>query len=292
MISPFQPVLCIYHSPCNDGFTAAWIVHNYHKKLDQAVELYPAQYNREPPLELCKGKIVYIVDFSYLAWPLEQICDVAKDVIVIDHHKTALPLLDTEPRDNLNLTINLEHSGAMLTWQHFYGEDSPPWIVRYVEDRDMWWKRLEQCDNIHYLLSSYEPNITIWDNLAARLESSSDYMSICDEGAAIQRYNNSWLSDHLLTHTKHILLSGFIVPSINIPGIFASDACSILAKSNPFALAWYQSKLQLHCSLRSSANYSYAQDVSEIAKKLGGGGHKHAAGFTLPITKASLILGD
>ena len=276
-------IVCIYHSPCNDGFTAAWIVHNYFKDKGESVLLYPTTYGKEPPLEICKGKIVYVVDFSYKPFPHQQLADVAEEVIVIDHHKTALILLDSSQVDNVELNINLNYSGAALTWQYFYPHDPIPKIVQYVEDRDMWWKRLPHCDDIHYALSSYEPDIAIWDILATRLEGITEYIAMCEEGAAIQRYNASWIISHLVSATREVLLAGYLVPSINIPGIFTSDAVGVLAKNRPFAIAWYDTQTLRKYSLRSNKDYPHAIDVSEIAKVYGGGGHKHAAGFELSL---------
>lgn len=287
-------IICIYHLPisfCNDGFAAAWIVHNHYIVTEHSVQLFPTNYHHQlsPPLEECRDRYVYIVDFSYPATQLQQIADVAKEVILIDHHKSALPLLDVSTDffpPWVHLIIDMANSGAMLVWKHFYGNSEPPMIVKYVEDRDMWWKALDNCDNIHYALISYEPIVEIWDQLANQLEpiNTLSYDVLVDQGAAIQRYNKKWITNYLLSSTKEVLLDGHMIPSINIPGIFASDAAGILATNRPFALAWYTSKTHRHCSLRSNSSYAHHVDVEEIAKKFGGGGHKHAAGFSLPIT--------
>jgi hypothetical protein len=51
----------------------------------------------------------------------------------------------------------------------------------------------------------------------------------------------------------------------------------------PFCLIWYDRNGQRHFSLRSEAG---GADVAKIAVKYGGGGHRHAAGFLVPLHEA------
>jgi len=60
----------------------------------------------------------------------------------------------------------------------------------------------------------------------------------------------------------------------------ASDVAGELSEGYPFAAVFWVSQSEKTYSLRSREN---GIDVSEIAKKYGGGGHKHAAGFKIPI---------
>ena len=67
----------------------------------------------------------------------------------------------------------------------------------------------------------------------------------------------------------------------NAPLFLTSDLGHELAnKSGTFGLVWSMAgDGQIHCSLRSNGDY----DVSAIAKALGGGGHRNAAGFSTGI---------
>jgi nanoRNase/pAp phosphatase (c-di-AMP/oligoRNAs hydrolase) len=68
----------------------------------------------------------------------------------------------------------------------------------------------------------------------------------------------------------------------NCPPHLTSDVGHELAnQSGTFGLCWTLSKegLTAQCSLRSNGDY----DVSAIAKAFGGGGHKNAAGFEVPL---------
>lgn len=68
----------------------------------------------------------------------------------------------------------------------------------------------------------------------------------------------------------------------NAPAFLAPDLGQELAnKSGTFGLVWSMAgDGQILCSLSSNGNY----DVSVIAKALGGGGHRNAAGFSTDIS--------
>jgi len=77
---------------------------------------------------------------------------------------------------------------------------------------------------------------------------------------------------------------GFLAQGLaaNCPPHLTSDVGHALAvQSGTFGLCWRLSKegMTAECSLRSNGDY----DVSAIAKAFGGGGHRNAAGFEVPI---------
>ena len=69
------------------------------------------------------------------------------------------------------------------------------------------------------------------------------------------------------------------MPCVNITHLL-SETLHELAKGQPFAIGYFDSDGQRIYSLRSDFD---GVDVSKIAKNHGGGGHKHAAGFTTSI---------
>ena len=71
---------------------------------------------------------------------------------------------------------------------------------------------------------------------------------------------------------------GYKIPVINT-GIFVSDVANTLCRKYPdaeFAACYFDLPGKRIWSLRSIGDF----DVSAVASKLGGGGHKNAAGFT------------
>jgi hypothetical protein len=78
-------VLCVFHSPCLDGFASAWVV-GYRLGFDN-VEFVGVKYG--DPVPDMTDREVYIVDFSYPPAILIPAAKTAKSITVLDHHKTA-----------------------------------------------------------------------------------------------------------------------------------------------------------------------------------------------------------
>jgi nanoRNase/pAp phosphatase (c-di-AMP/oligoRNAs hydrolase) len=75
-------------------------------------------------------------------------------------------------------------------------------------------------------------------------------------------------------------IGGYDVPVANLPYMFASDAGNIMSEGEFFAASYFDTPDGRKFSLRSKDT---GMDVSEIAKRFGGGGHARAAGFMMPI---------
>lgn len=276
----------IYHGGCVDGWTSAMIAHQY---FDGACELYPGVYGDPPPLALCKDANVLLVDFSYKRDVLVEIGKVAKSVLILDHHKTAehdlrefivpwpvaLPWL---PVSGIAAIFDMDRSGAGLTWDYLFSNDKRPSLVNSVEDRDLWRFNFPATKQVHAALSSYPFEVSMWKALIELDETVDGHMSIVAQGQAITRRNQQMLDDVYSAGLRKIVWSGHRVWVCNAPFFFASDLGHMMGHDMPFAATYYdRSDGKRVWSLRSSPN---GVDVSEIAKRYGGGGHEHAAGFT------------
>jgi hypothetical protein len=172
--------LCIYHAGCDDGFAAAWSVR---AALGNDVEFVAAHYQNPPPD--VTGREVIIVDFSYKRPVLLEMAAAAKSILVLDHHKTAREELeDYRWEDNVEVHFDMSRSGAGLTWDHFNGAvRARPAFINYIEDRDLWLKRLPGVDEFTAALRSYPMDFDVWDELVANGPDA-----LIAEGKSIQRY--------------------------------------------------------------------------------------------------------
>jgi uncharacterized protein len=256
--------LVIYHANCIDGFTAAWVA--WLKYGDEDTEYLPASYgDPSPPVA---GRDVLIVDFSYPREVLEVMKTSSKSLLVLDHHKTA-----QEALAGLAYTrFDMKRSGAGLTWDTIWGNPRH-WLVDYVEDRDLWAFKLE---------SSKEVNAWIG---ACKRESFAEWSRLAKEGCivaesrgrSVLQYVDQYVSE-MCAQARTIRFEGYNVPIVNAPYIGISDLVGKLAETAAFAIGWFQRGDGLYAySLRSQGLDGI--DVSEIAKRHGGGGHKHSAGF-------------
>ena len=286
-----NPDVVIYHGPgCNDGFCAAWV---YWSENPNATFI-PMGYGEAHSLDyllsqvLCKKAVM--VDFSMDRESLIKLNDAADEFLVLDHHKTA--------KDNLEgldfCKFSDTDSGATMAWKDVHGEDAArPMLVRYVEDRDTWRNELPNTDEINAYISSLKHTFNVWDNVYRCVHPLLDISVFVDElhiiskGSGILEYRQR-IVEAACANPREVTFEGKKVFMINMSHEFASDAGHKLAEDRPFSMIYsVASDDAVKVSLRSRENGS---DVSEIARKYGGGGHKHAAGFTMMIGDLDHIL--
>lgn len=264
------PDLCIYHKACDDGFGAALAIW---KRDGDCVAYHPAAYGETPPD--VAGLDVAIVDFSYKRPVMIDLAAKAKSILVLDHHKTAQADLEGLSAEcpNVEVIFDMERSGAMLAWDYFHPDFVAPKFFEYLQDRDLWTKRLPGVDEFTAALRSYPQSFHVWDGLC------QDVDSLIKDGGAIQRYYRT-LVEQTKKHAFARNIAGYIVPVVNASLFMASEVAGELAESEAFAAVYAETEDRVIWSLRSRPPHGL--DVSEIAKKFGGGGHKHAAGFNIP----------
>ena len=264
--------ICIYHGNCADGFGAAWVVR---KALGDSAVFHPGVYQNEPPL--VADKDVLLVDFSYKRPVLLQMAESARSITILDHHKTAISDLVGLP-SNVTAVFDVERSGARITWDHFFPNDSPPPLLLHIEDRDLWRFALAKTREIQANVFSYPYDFQVWDELMA-----ANVEDLAKEGEAIERKHFKDIAELLGVCTRRMIIGGYEVPIANLPYTLTSDAGHSLAKNEPFAGCYWDTPQGRVFSLRSTDE---GIDVSEIAKQYGGGGHRNASGFRMDYTAA------
>lgn len=263
--------LCIYHGNCADGFGAAWAV----RQAIPEADFFAATYQAPPPD--VTGKRVVMVDFSYKRPVLLDMASKAESILILDHHKSAAEDLVDLPA-NVAAVFDMERSGAMMAWQHFFPEVPPPRLIEHIQDRDLWRFALPGTREIQANVFSYPYDFGVWDSLMA-----SDVELLRGEGAAIERKHHKDIAELVKVTRRRMVIGGFDVPVANLPYTLSSDAGHLMAQGEPFAACYWDTPDGRVFSLRSS---DAGQDVSAIAKTYGGGGHRNAAGFQVPHSHA------
>jgi oligoribonuclease NrnB/cAMP/cGMP phosphodiesterase (DHH superfamily) len=258
-------MIIIHHSPCIDGFTAAWIAH---KKYGNAAQYVPAKYGDAPPK--VRGHHVLVLDFSYPRDELEQIAAEADSLLVLDHHKTA----EEDLRGLPYAQFDMKRSGAGMACDHFFPNMRGAYpLVSYVEDRDLWRFALHGSKEINAVIGANEQT---WDNWNAL---DDMILHHCNTVRSAGYYLLKGVEQYVSQMRKQAIerrVGGHIVPVVNAPYINTSELVGALAEDRPFAIGWYQRGDGKYAySLRSRGDF----DVSALAKEYGGGGHKQAAGF-------------
>lgn len=295
-----KEVIVIYHGNCADGFGAAWVCrkafaeNRLYKDQPawQHAEFYPGVYQKAPPN--VKDKMVYIVDFSYKRPIMVELLNDAAGVVIIDHHASAISDLSDLVHPRLTSYFDVKHSGAMLAWLFFFGEGQPPpELLKIIEHRDLWKFSTPPTDydnlvrQVQANLFSYPYDFDVWDMLMTEAQSEEKLDNLSSEGAAIERKHFKDIKELLKVGQRRAIIAGFDVPVANLPYTLSSDAGHIMDDGEPFAACYMDTPKGRIFSLRSRAGKGI--DVSEIAKKYGGGGHPNAAGFEISHDQLELI---
>jgi hypothetical protein len=180
--------LIIFHKSCWDGFCAAWLCH----LAWPDAEFMPAHNDWTPPD--VTGKDVLIADVCFSREHLLRMKRQAASLVVLDHHETA-----QKDMGGLDFCVfDINHSGARLTWDYLVREDVlppnllRPWLVDYVEDRDLWKKKLQGTDAVNAYLRNQPLDFAVWDSLACR-----DPWSLIEPGSVLLKYQQGIIDHHL-----------------------------------------------------------------------------------------------
>lgn len=300
----YRPDICIYHDNCDDGFAAAWVIH----ELWGDVDFRPCNYGQAVPGQDIDGKHILILDFSFDAETLIALAGRAASVLVLDHHKTAQEALadlpsvaDPSPQgvadyladeaiaalrearsaNNLLVEFDMERSGARMAWDFCWRGCPPPTLILSIEDRDLWRFEREDTKRVSLYLRSLDRDFAQWSSAMERYD--DDRAQFLSEAAAVERFYIRRVAEMADSATVQTFAGHKNVPVVHVPYAFVSDACHMLLNLHPeapFAVAIVKAHGGTTCSLRSADD---REDVSAIARKYGGGGHRNAAGFRLPL---------
>jgi len=266
---------------CADGFGAAYAA--WLKYGDKAAYI-PVNYDQGKTLADLELLIpentteVHVLDFSFTPRLTLWLAN-TYTLVWLDHHKSAIQdwqlfLASEEPvvACDTKIILSQGESGALLAW-HYYHPDAPvPKLFTHIDDRDRWVFALPDSNAIHAGLAAIKPwSFEQWRDL--------DLADI----AYIGRILTGVIRRKVQSRAKQASpctvmgVSGYHVNSTSDQSELGHE---VATQFNTFALVWsYQGPTNtVQCSFRSIGD----TDVSVIAKNFGGGGHRNAAGCTVP----------
>lgn len=274
--------LIIYHQvkegvDCPDGIAAAWVA----SKAIADADILGCVYGDVP--DVSDYERIVIVDFSFPVSIIEDWVSNGKSITVIDHHKTAW-----ENFQNLSSQVfrsfDMNECGATLTFKHFFPNNAMPVFLHYIRDRDLWNHELEYTEEIHEASASIGRTFKFFDKIAPMAEQEL-FEYLVPIGTEKLKPKREAISNAILR-----VQFGIVAGWGNIPYVettkeedrLVSDICSCLYKrfhTAPFVACFTSDG---KWSLRSDKNGNNT-DVGAIAKSLGGGGHRNAAGFEVEV---------
>ncbi len=249
--------LVVYHGDCPDGFGAAFAAW---KKYGAEADYLPVNHG-DPPPDL-RGREVLVADFAYDRSTTVRLAEQAAQLVVLDHHRSA----ESEIGDLPGCVFDMHRSGAVMAWEHLH-QGPVPELLQYVQDRDLWRNQLPESDEVSAALRAKPFDFLVWDSL--------DVDELRREGRVLLGYQRRMI-ERVAAHASPVEILGVKVPVVNSP-VLQSELGDRLARGKPFAAVWWQGAGEVaRWSLRSTPE---GMDVSEIAARYGGGGHRTAAGF-------------
>jgi len=291
-----EDIVCVYHSADLDGICSAAIVYS----LFPRAQFIGYNYRKPMFLDRLKNKHVIMVDVSLNPFVLmEQVAYAAQSFTWIDHHKSAIEQLNTSgllERDNVEVYCDVEekYAACWLTWSYFYIKDQKqnrlalPDAIELLSLYDTWrWETHERKDAIisfQYGMRSLgmKYNALMWNVFfQADRGYTGEIEGIYRRGEIILSYQKQ---QYEIAAKSAFLTWVQEVPAIaiNIGGansmVFDSVYDSFAEKWNGHVLlvtfVWTHGKWRVSLYTRSNEI-----DCGAIAKSLGGGGHRKAAGF-------------
>jgi len=272
--------VCFYHAGCPDGFGAAWAVARAWRGKGEFV---PRGHEDELRAEDFAGSLVVFVDIAPPIEVLRDLGEAAAQLVVLDHHVSARDRVaaDTALENALaaeghRIHFDLGHSGAVLAWQWFLPDEPLPELLRYVEDQDLWSWKLPRSEEVNAAIGSYPRRFDVWDELAAR-----PMAELAAEGEPIVRSQRIEV-ERSLQAVHPVCLGDLRVEAVNarhLRSAIGHELAKRAAHGAPCGLVYRLVADRVDVSLYSVGDL----DVARIAGRYGGGGHRNAAGFSVPL---------
>lgn len=274
--------LVIYHKDCTDGACAAWAAAHHLARAGLPEPVLLAAHPGITPEGAFAEEwaIVFVVDVCIPRADVERL-----GAWVLDHHKTNEPLLAGYERARFDMS----RSGAGLAWDEVqailwglgYGvtQAARPWFVDYVEDRDLWRWALPDSRAINAALCMLKREPLAFSQISG----PAYYEDFREEGATILRVQEEAINraaDSAIIVTE----LGQRFALVASPVFQSEVGAELCARNGCPAIVWYSradaGAALAQVSLRSTDAMA---DVSEVATRWGGGGHRNAAGAVVPL---------
>ena len=260
-----------YHAPCRDGFTGAYAAWRYYG--DQAT--YHPVFHKKPLPELSADtEFLDVIDFALTT---DQFLDYqnrlgVNNILILDHHLETQQNLVNRP----GVVVDLNRSGAMIAYQHYFEDDNPPLLYQYVQDCDLSTWALENTQEINAVIAACKQNWDSWRKLEHELE--NNFAEQVQWGQIIVNHHRH-LSQEAVESAFFTTIGGFSVPVAerSAPNRQLTEALFNKFPDAPFVATYKQRGDEVFWSLRSANQDEF--DVGQIARDYGGGGHPGAAGF-------------
>jgi oligoribonuclease NrnB/cAMP/cGMP phosphodiesterase (DHH superfamily) len=265
----------IVHHNDMDGFASAWIAK---KALGDNIPCISIDY-KQPMPEIPNDCILYVLDFCFPREEMLNLKERCSDVIVIDHH---ISHKDTLDGTGIKHIFNIDDSGASLTWKYFFPNDEMPDWIKVVRAADIWkWEDYPNSKDIANFFYTKPLTHEFVDEI-----SQMDLDKLKHTGTVLSNYKSTLVA--MAEKYKYVMkIDEFDVLAVNTAHL-TSDVGNYLFVNRgecAFGCTYAFQEGNIKFSLRSLGDV----DVRKVAERFGGGGHKNAAGFSIPFDRFNFL---
>lgn len=288
----------IYHSADFDGLFCREIA----KKFLPDAELIGWNFG-DPLIPMPQEGMVYILDLSPDCLDASQVeTTIWNRLVWIDHHKTSIAKYDESGAFPKIAGYRIDGVAACrLAWHWFSCQPAwstpetlarkedfinrivaEPLAVRLAGEYDIWDKRDPNTDTFQFALRSQELNADDWRRLvcSAELCGCEKFVShLLEQGTALQRYQREQ-DTSVVKRAFDVEFEGFKFLALNTARCNSLTFESAAQPHHDGLMGFYWDGKTWRVSLYHSPHHK-EHDLSVIAVKYGGGGHRGACGFSI-----------
>ena len=274
-----KKIVLFYHDD-HDGFGAAWAAWKKFKNRARYIPIdHPTHFQDIKRYNL-SGTEIYFLDICLNKEDMEHVRRITSRVIVIDHHISKKDVTASFPGS----VFDIGHSGAFLAWKYFHPRVKMPKIIKYVQDIDLWQWKLRGTEALFVALP-WTFKFNHWNKLARILENKRLVIKYIRMGTIMLQYKTQ-IIDAIIKDADEVRIGNIRAFAVNAPSIIHSEVGNALTKKLNGVHVGISFRVMNHGAfLYIFLCSDGVVDVSKIAQKYGGGGHKKAAAFVWPLRK-------
>lgn len=265
-----KKIVVFYHKKCWDGFSGAWAAW---KKLGNKAEYVGVQPGEAPGMDV-RGKEVYLIDTAFPEAEMRKILKNNAKLVVLDHHFSNAERVKISTEN----VYQMNHSGAVIAWNYFHPKKPVPVFLKYVEDADIWKWTMPNSKALSMLKEEMPFDFKVWSKTVKEYENKKKLRQYALQGQQLVDFSES-LQEHAIGNAQVVKFDGHKCLAVNSPLLHSDIGNKLTKLMPPFGIVWSEKSDYRAVSLRSNGKF----DVSKLAQKYGGGGHKAAAAFRLEL---------
>ena len=269
-------MLCIYHIADHDGKGSGAIV----KRVFPEAELLGLNHDMEIPYDvIAQHDKIVVCDF---ALPVDFMFELSEkiDFTWIDHHASVIDQYNAEilkGKKEIKGVRRVGQAAIELCWQYFYPDNPVPLGVELLAKNDLFDLRDPRVRPFEFAMQSFgvnSPDDKIWTDL---FENRLNIEAMIEEGERILSWINVRNYRLVRSMAFEAEINGLKCICANMPQGYSSFYDSLENRE------YYDVMINFYMNRKRKWNLSFYSskkevDVSRLAAKFGGGGHRGAAG--------------